>query len=68
MSFRQEKCSIDEWYNAIQAQVHLPNTPPETAKILHMDIFWFFLKDEDFMSRTVSDGSIDLDKFPASRV
>ena len=42
--------------------------PPETAKILHRDIFWFFLKDEDFMSRTISDGSIDLEKFHASRV
>ena len=38
------------------------------AKILHRDIFWFFLKDEDFVSRTISDGSVDLDKFPASRV
>ena len=27
-----------------------------------------FLKDEDFVSRTISDGSVDLDKFPASRV
>ena len=68
MSFRQGNCSVDEWYNAIQAQVNLAKYPPETAKILHRDIFWFFLKDEDFVSRTISDGSIDLDKFPASRV
>ena len=44
------------------------NTPPETAKILCRDIFWFFLKDKDFVSRTISDGSIELDKLPASRV
>ena len=68
MSFRQRNCSVDEWYNAIQAQVNFAKYPLETAKILHRDIFWFFLKDEDFMSRTISDGSIDLDKFPASRV
>ena len=68
MSFHQGNCSVDEWYNAIQAQVNLARYPPETAKILHRDIFWFFLKDEDFVSRTISDGSIDLDKFPASRV
>ena len=68
MSFHQGNCSIDKWYNAIQAQVNLVRYPPETAKILHRDIFWFFLKDEDFMSKTISDGSIDLDKFPASRV
>ena len=67
-SFCQGSCSIDEWYNAIQAQVNLARYPPETAKILHRDILWFFLQDEDFVSRTISDGSIDLDKFPASRV
>ena len=67
-SFRQGNCSVDEWYKAIQAQVNLAKYLPETAKILHRDIFWFFLKDEDFVSRTISDGSIDLDKFPASRV
>ena len=38
------------------------------AKILHRDIFWFFLQHEDFVSRTISDGSVDFDKFPASRV
>ena len=42
--------------------------PPVTVKILHRDIFWFFLRDEDFVSRTISDGSINLDKVPASRV
>ena len=66
--FRQGNCSINEWYNAVQVQVNLAKYPPETAKIFHRDIFWFFLKDEDFVSRTISDGSIDLDKFPASRV
>ena len=59
---------MDEWYNAMQAQVNLAKYPPETAKILHRDIFWFFLKDEDFVSRTISDGSVNLDIFPASRV
>ena len=68
MSFRQGNHSVDEWYNAIQAQVNLSKYPPETAKILQRDIFWFFLKDEDLMSRTISDGSVDFDKFPRSRV
>ena len=67
-SFRQGNCSVDEWYNAIQAQVNLAKYPPETANIPDRDTFWFFLKDEDFVSRIISDGSIDLDKFPASRV
>ena len=68
MSFCQGNCSVDEWYNAVQAQVNLARYPPETAKILHRDIFWFFLWDEDFVSRIISDGSVNLDKFPASRV
>ena len=59
---------IDEWYNAVQAQVNLAKYPTETAKILHRDIFWFFLWDEEFVSRTISDGTEDLHKFPASRV
>ena len=67
-SFCQGNCSVDKWYNALQAQVNLARYPLKTAKILHRDIFWFFLRDEDFMSRTISDGSIDLDKFPVSRV
>ena len=37
-------------------------------KILHHNIFWFFLHDEDFVSRTITEGSIYLDKFPTSRV
>ena len=68
MNFRQGSCSMDEWYNAMQTQVNLAKYPLETARILHRDIFWFFLKDKDFVSRTISDGGVDLDKFPASRV
>ena len=32
MSFRQENCRIDEWYNAVQAQVNLANTPQKLPK------------------------------------
>ena len=67
-SFCQRNHSADEWYNTIQVQENLARYPPETAKILHRDIFWFFLRDEDFVSRTFSDGSVDLNKFPAGRV
>ena len=38
-SFRQGSRSVDEWYNAEQAQVNLVKSPPETAKKLHHDIF-----------------------------
>ena len=67
-SFHQGNKSVGEWYNAVQVQVNLTKYPPETAQILHHDIFWFFLHDEDFMSRTVTEGSVDLDKIPTSRV
>ena len=67
-SFKQGNKSIDEWHNVVQAQVNLAKYPPATAKILHTDIFWLFLRDEEFVSRTISDGNVDLDKFLASRV
>ena len=50
-SFRQGNHSADEWYNTVQAQVNLAKYPPESAKILHRDIFWFFLHDEKFVSK-----------------
>ena len=59
---------MDEWYNAVQAQINLAKYPQETARILQRDIFWFFLKDEEFVSRTINDSNLDLDKFPASKV
>ena len=34
-SFCQGPRNVDEWYNAVQAQVNLAKYPPETAKILH---------------------------------
>ena len=50
------------------SQVSLAKYPPETASILHINIFWFFLKDEEFISKTINDSNIDLEKFPASKV
>ena len=46
----------------------LAKYPSETASILHGDIFWFFLKDEEFVSKTINDSNIDLEKFPTSKV
>ena len=44
------------------------STPKETTKKLHRDIFWFFLKDEEFVSKTINDSNTDLDKFATSKV
>ena len=60
--------SVDEWYNAVQAQINLAKYPQETARILHRDIFCFFLRDEEFVSKTINDCNIDLNKFPARKV
>ena len=68
MSFCQGSRNVDEWYNAIQAQVTLAKYPPETAKILHHDIFWFFMWDEDFVTKTINEGNVNIQKFPASKV
>ena len=67
-SFQQGNKSVDELYNAVQTQVALAKYPPETAKILHRDIFLFFLKDEEFVSKTINYSNIDLDKLPVSKV
>ena len=58
---------MDEWYNVVQVHINLAKYPIETAKILHRDIFWFFLKMK-FVTKTLNEGSVDLDKFPASKV
>ena len=67
-SFRQADMSVDGWYNAIQTQVGLTKYPKETAEILQRDIFWFFLKDESFVSKTLNEGHVELSKFPAGKV
>ena len=66
--FRQGDMSVDEWYNAVQAQINLAKYPVETAKILHRDIFWLFVRYEEFVPKTINDSNIDLEKFPASKV
>ena len=52
----------------MQAQVNLAKYQPETAKILHRDIFWFFMKDKDFVTKTINEGNVDIQKFPATKV
>ena len=49
-------------------KLNLAKYPAETAKILHRVIFWFFLRDEEFVSKAINDSNIDLEKFPANEV
>ena len=67
-SFRQQSRNVDEWYNAVQAQVNLAKYPLEMAKILHHDIFWFFMRDEDCVTKMINEVNVDIQKFPASKV
>ena len=67
-SFCQGSRNVDEWYYVVQAQVNMAKYPLETAKILHRDIFWFFMKDEDFVTKTINEGNVNIQKFPASKV
>ena len=67
-SFHQGNRNVDEWYNTVQAQVYLAKYPLETAKILHTDILWLFMKGEEFVTKTIIVGNVDIQKFPASKV
>ena len=67
-SFRQGDKSVDEWFNAVQKQINLCKYPSETASILQWDIFWFYLKDEDFLSKMLNEGCAGLEQYPASKV
>ena len=67
-SFRQGDFSINQWYNAVQTQVALAKYPQEAVQILQRDIFWLFLNDKSFVSKTLNEGHVELNKFPASTV
>ena len=67
-SFWQGDKSVGEWFNAVQKQINLCKYPPETASLLQRDIFWFYLKNKEFMSKTLNEGCADLDQYPASKV
>ena len=62
-SFRQGDMSIDEWYTSIHAQINLAKYLAEPAKILHRHIFWFFLRDEDFVSKKLMIPTLILKNF-----
>ena len=45
----------------------LPSTH-QKLQVSCIEIIFWFLKDEEFVSKTINDSNIDLDKFPASKV
>ena len=46
----------------------LPRTHQKLQVPCTVNIFWFLLKDEEFVSKTINDSNFDLEKFPASEV
>ena len=67
-SFKQAEMSVDEGYNKVQMQIGLWNYPQEAAQILQRDIFfWFFLSNESFVSKSLNEGHVELNKFPAAK-
>ena len=52
---------MDKWFDTAQKQINLCKYPPETASILQRDIFWFYLKDEELMLKTLNEGCTDLE-------
>ena len=67
-TFRQGNRSIDDWNKAVQAHIPLCEYPPETAAILTRDIFWFFMTDNEFITKTINEGNTDLTQYPAAKV
>ena len=57
-----------KWYNAVQAHIPLWEYPTETATILTRDIFWLFMSDTEFITKTINDGNTDLAQYPAAKV
>ena len=50
-------------HRSILQNIHL-----KQLKYIHGNIFCFFFWDEDFVSKTINDSNIDLEKFPGSKV
>ena len=59
---------MDEWYNTVQTQINLAKYPAETAKILQRGIFWYFLRDEELVSKQSLIPTLILKMFPANKV
>ena len=67
-AFWQGNRSMDEWYNAVLAHIPLCEYPKETAAILIGDIFWFFMTDNEFITKTINKGNTNLTQYPAAKV
>ena len=67
-AFQQGNRSIDEWYNAVLVHIPLCEYPKETAAILTRHIFWFFMTDNEFITKTINEGNTNLAQYPAAKV
>ena len=67
-TFQQGIRSIDEWYNVVQVHIPLCEYPQDTAATFTMDIFCFFMTDNEFIAKTINEDNIDLAQYPAAKV
>ena len=68
-SFWQGNRSVDEWYNAVLTQVAFTKYPPQKQpRFPTGKSFGFSSQDEEFVSKTVNDSNIHLERFLASEV
>ena len=66
--FRQGNRSMDKWYNAVLAEVNLTNTPQKQPIFYIMTSFGFCSMMKKFVSKTINNSNVDLEKFPARKV
>ena len=56
---------VNEWYNAVQVQINLSKVSPQDSKNIALEMFsGFSYEIKISMSRTITEGSLDLDRFP----
>ena len=66
-SFQQGNKSVDEWYNAVQTQPALATYSLRLPRYFTGTFLGFFLKDEEFVLKTINNSNIDLENSREAR-
>ena len=64
-AFWQGNRNIDMWYNAVLAPIPSCQYPKEMTSIFTRNIFCFFMRDTEFITKTIQEGNTDLAQYPA---
>ena len=71
MTYLQTLGKVKEvWVNGTMWYIHKQHWPStqKNCQDLTQRYFLVFLRDEEFLSKTINDSNIDLNKYPASKV